>query len=257
MSRCLPPPARRLAIAWMVSIVPISLILACCAMSQPATAAVVVNPHDNGATPTTPPAPDVAMRTTRPPFKGTIHAITPQMSAMMRESGSWKPGCPVRFGDLRLLKVTYWGFDQRAHTGKLVVHRDWAKRLVTVFRKLYGARFAIRRMKLIDEHGASDHRSMAADNTSAFNGRYVSGTTRWSMHAYGLAIDINPVENPYVSGSHVSPEAGRKYVDRSRRAKGMIHDGDVVTRAFRSIGWKWGGDWSGTKDYQHFSSTGG
>lgn len=198
-----------------------------------------------------------AARATQPPFKGTIHAITPQMKAMMRQSGSWKPGCPVRFGDLRLLKLSYWGFDKRAHKGKLVVHRTWAKRLVTVFRKLYKARFPIRRMKLIDEYGAKDRRSMNADNTSAFNGRYVSGTTRWSMHAYGLAIDINPVENPYVSGSYVSPKAGAKYMDRSRKAKGMIHSGDVVVRAFRSIGWKWGGDWPGTKDYQHFSSTGG
>jgi len=192
-----------------------------------------------------------------PQFKGTIHAITPQMKAMMRQSGAWKPGCPVRFGDLRLLKLTYWGFDKRAHTGKLVVARQWARPLVDVFHKLYKARFPIRRMKLIDEYGASDRRSMNADNTSAFNGRYVSGTTRWSMHAYGLAIDINPVENPYVSGSYVSPKAGRKYADRSRQARGMVHSGDVVVRAFRSIGWKWGGDWPGTKDYQHFSSTGG
>lgn len=203
-----------------------------------------------------PPLPRALARAARP-FKGTIHAITPQMKAMMRQSGSWRPGCPVRFGDLRLLKLTYWGFDKRAHTGKLVVARQWAKPLVGVFRKLYKARFPIRRMKLIDVYGASDRRSMNADNTSAFNGRYVSGTTRWSMHAYGLAIDINPVENPYVSGSYVSPKAGRKYADRSRKARGMVHSGDVVVRAFRSIGWKWGGDWPGTKDYQHFSSTGG
>ncbi len=110
---------------------------------------------------------------------------------------------------------------------------------------------------LIDAYGADDHRSMKADNTSAYNGRYVNGTTRWSMHAYGLAIDINTVENPWVDGNDVSPPNGRPYADRSRKATGMIHAGDAVVRAFASIGWKWGGDWSGGKDYQHFSSTGG
>jgi D-alanyl-D-alanine carboxypeptidase len=98
---------------------------------------------------------------------------------------------------------------------------------------------------------------MAADNTSAFNCRFVAGTSRWSMHAYGLAIDINPIENPYVAGDHVSPPAGRPFADRSRDAKGMVHDGDEVVRAFAAIGWEWGGDWSGgVRDYQHFSVNG-
>jgi poly-gamma-glutamate synthesis protein (capsule biosynthesis protein) len=99
---------------------------------------------------------------------------------------------------------------------------------------------------------------MEADNTSAFNCRFVAGTQRWSMHAYGRAIDINPVENPYVSGSHVSPPAGAPFADRSRDAAGMIHAGDAVVRAFkRRAGWKWGGSWpGGTRDYQHFSSNG-
>jgi hypothetical protein len=112
-------------------------------------------------------------------------------------------------------------------------------------------------MKLIDKYGADDHRSMNADNTSAFNCRFVAGTTRWSEHAYGRAIDINPIENPYVTPSgHVSPPAGEAFTDRSRHAKGMIHHGDRAWHAFRDVGWKWGGDWSGAKDYQHFSVTG-
>jgi hypothetical protein len=123
-------------------------------------------------------------------------------------------------------------------------------------RKLFNAHFPFRRIWLIDAYGSDDRRSMAANNTSAFNCRYVAGTTRWSEHAYGRAIDINPIQNPYVSGSYVSPAAGRAYADRSRRAPGMIHAGDVVVRAFASIGWKWGGYWRSSKDYQHFSSTG-
>lgn len=254
MSRPTRQPARRLAGGRTIALAGACLAVASVIASL---ASAFVETEVATAAPTATDTPPAAARAQRPPFKGTIHAVTPQMKAMMRQSGAWKPGCPVRFGDLRLLKVTFWGLDKRAHRGKLVVHRVWAKRLVTVFRKLYRARFPIRRMKLIDVYGASDRRSMNADNTSAFNGRYVSGTTRWSMHAYGLAIDINPVENPYVSGSYVSPKAGAKYADRSRKAKGMIHRGDVVVRAFHSIGWKWGGDWPGTKDYQHFSSNGG
>ena len=113
-------------------------------------------------------------------------------------------------------------------------------------------------MELIDRYGADDRRSMAADNTSAFNCRFVAGTNRWSMHAYGLAIDLNPVENPYVSGSHVSPPAGAPFADRSRDAPGMIHDGDAVVRAFaRRAGWEWLGDGPGSvRDYQHFSADG-
>jgi hypothetical protein len=98
---------------------------------------------------------------------------------------------------------------------------------------------------------------MAANNTSAFNCRFVSGTARWSEHAYGRAIDINPVQNPYVSSSgRASPPAGAAYVDRSRRAPGMIHAGDAVVRAFAAVGWGWGGSWRGVKDYQHFSASG-
>ena len=132
----------------------------------------------------------------------------------------------------------------------------WAAQLCTVFAELCRARFPIRRLDLIDTYGADDERSMAADNSSAYNGRYVSGTGAWSMHAYGLAVDINTVENPWVDGTDVSPTAGRAYADRSLQAQGMIHAGDLVVRAFASIGWKWGGSWSGGKDYQHFSSNG-
>ena len=112
-------------------------------------------------------------------------------------------------------------------------------------------------MELIDRYGGDDHRSMAHDNTSAFNCRVVAGTDRWSRHAYGDAIDINPRENPYVSGSHVSPPEGAPYADRSDKRKGMIFRNDVVTNSFeRIIGWEWGGLWPNPTDYQHLSATG-
>ena len=113
-------------------------------------------------------------------------------------------------------------------------------------------------MRLIDAYGGDDRRSMRADNTSAFNCRDVAGRPGvWSQHAYGRAIDINPVENPYVSpDGSVSPRKGRRFADRSRDGRGMIHRGDTAVRAFRRQGWEWGGAWSGAKDYQHFSSNG-
>jgi len=171
---------------------------------------------------------------------------------------SWHRGCPVGLADLRLLKVRHWGFDGRAHRGRLIVHEDSARGMVRVMRRLFRLHFPIRRMQLVDAYGADDHRSMDADNTSAFNCRFVSGTTRWSEHAYGHAIDINPVENPYADGEgYVSPPAGAPYADRSQRAKGLIHRNGNVVAAFAAIGWEWGGNWSWPKDFQHFSATGG
>jgi len=186
----------------------------------------------------------------------SIKPIDDALKAQMLASGSWKPGDPVSLSQLALIQVSFWGFDNKTHTGSLVVSSAWAAKLCTVFQKLYDARFPIHHMNLIDAYGGDDERSMAADNTSAYNGRYVNGTSAWSMHAYGLAVDINTVENPWVDGTDVSPAAGQSYADRSLEVSGMIHAGDVVVRAFASIGWKWGGSWNGGKDYQHFSSNG-
>jgi hypothetical protein len=189
-----------------------------------------------------------------------FHADTKRITGDVRKKitgSSWRPGCPVPRRNLRLIRAGYWDFQRDVERGALIVHRREKREMVKALRALFDARFRIRKMDLIDRYGADDHRSMNADNTSAFNCRFVAGTTRWSEHAYGRAIDINPIENPYVTPSgHVSPPAGRAYTDRSRHAKGMVHRGDDAWDAFRDVGWKWGGDWSGTKDYQHFSSTG-
>jgi D-alanyl-D-alanine carboxypeptidase len=191
-----------------------------------------------------------------PPFTGTISKIDRTTRELMT-GRSWHPGCPVPLRDLRLLRLTYVGFDGLAHRGQLVVHRWYAERFVHVFRRLYEERFPIRRMRLVDHYGADDDRSMAADNTSAFNCRLRAGsTTEWSQHAYGRAIDINTVENPFVTPTHVSPPAGVPYVDRSQQLRGMIHLHDAGWWAFHAIGWEWGGGWQGTIDYQHFSANG-
>ncbi len=151
--------------------------------------------------------------------------------------------------------MAYWGFDGKRRMGSIVVRDSAARGVLSVFRRIYAAKFPIRRLRTVEAYKGSDDASMAADNTSGFNCRLVEGTRSWSQHAYGLAIDLNPVENPFVRGSHVSPPAGRRFLDRSKRRRGMVVDGDVVVRAFASIGWRWGGRWS-TPDYQHFSATG-
>ena len=197
------------------------------------------------------PAPASAER-----FHGSVSPIEPQLRQRMNDV-SWHRGCPVGFDHLRLLRVSHWGFDGRVHRGRLVVNRDSARPILGVMRTLFRLRFSIRRMRLVDAYGADDHRSMDADNTSAFNCRVVAGTDRWSEHAFGHAIDVNPRENPYVTASgSVSPAAGKPYADRSRRVQGLIHRRGPVVAAFAAAGWEWGGNWSWPKDYQHFSANG-
>ncbi|GAA3930814.1 M15 family metallopeptidase [Actinomadura viridis] len=171
---------------------------------------------------------------------------------------SWRKGCPVAPSGLRMIEMTYWGMDDKPHAdGRLVVNAKQADELVSVFRRLYDMRYPIARMEPVDAYKGSDFDSIEANNTSAFNCRSATGSGNWSQHAYGLAIDINPCENPYVSASGgVAHKDCVKFKNRSRRDPGVIHDGDRVVKAFARIGWGWGGDWSGVKDYQHFSSSG-
>ncbi len=191
-----------------------------------------------------------------PPYQATVARLTVEMRATMTGVSSHR-GCPVSLDDLRLVRALYVGFDGRAHTGRIVVHRDVARDVVTVLRRLYAARFPIRRMVPVDAYGGSDFRSIEADNTSAFNCRYVDGTTRWSEHAYGRAIDLNPIENPYVTSSGTtSHAASRPYLRRAWYRPGMAVEGGAVVRAFDAVGWGWGGRWSGARDYQHFSAGG-
>ncbi len=191
-----------------------------------------------------------------PAFKGSSSRLDAKTRKQMTGL-SWHRGCPVPLRDLRLLKVRRWGFDGDVHAGRMVVNRDSDRKILRVMKKLFEMHFAIRRMHLVDAYGADDHRSMNADNTSAFNCRFVSGSPGvWSEHAYGRAIDLNPVENPYVSGSYVSPPAGRPFAKRDPRRKGMVTRHGQVVEAFAENGWGWGGSWSGAKDFQHFSASG-
>jgi hypothetical protein len=201
-------------------------------------------------------APSSTAAPARPEYVATISRLPDGLRAWMN-GVSWRPGCPVPLRKLRVIVLRYWGFDRQAHMGRLVVHARVATRIAGVFGKLYGVSYPIRRMRLVDYYGADDRTSMEHDNTSAFNCRWRAGQPGvWSQHAYGRAIDINPVENPYVWSGGVSPPNGAPYVDRSHRRRGMIFHGDAVWWAFRARGWEWGGDWTSVKDYQHFSQNG-
>jgi hypothetical protein len=191
---------------------------------------------------------------TLPAFTSSVATIDSATATRMRYS--YRAGCPVGLADLRLVRVRYYGFDRVARTGELVVHRTATTAVVGAFRAMYAARFPIQRMVLVDVYRGDDHASMDANNTSAFNCRKVEGGSGWSEHAYGRAIDINPVQNPYVAGSTVLPEAGRAYLTRSNDRPGMIVRGDVVVRTFASFGWGWGADFATIRDYQHFSASG-
>jgi hypothetical protein len=195
----------------------------------------------------------VALAAAPAPFTATV---APVRWADIRHS--YRAGCPVAPADLRAVRLTYRGFDGRAHTGSLVVNRRVTGDVTRVFRTLYAAGFPIRRMRPVSQYRGSDDASMAADNTSAFNCRRAVGSTTgsWSMHAYGLAIDVNPRENPYVLGGRVLPPAGRRFLDRADARPGMAVEGGPLVDAFASEGWRWGGTWSGSPDYQHFSTSG-
>ena len=173
-----------------------------------------------------------------------------------RLGASHRAGCPLAVTDLRLLRLSHWDVDGRLRSGELVVRASQAAAVVEVFRQLHAARFPVERMVTVEQYGADDGASMAANNTSAYNCRPTTGGTGFSEHAYGTALDINPVQNPYVSGGTVLPESGRAFLDRGNRRPGMVAPGDVVVRAFAAEGWGWGGTWSHPRDYQHFSSTG-
>ena len=194
-----------------------------------------------------------------PPYRSSIERIDAELARRMEPSHDGS--CPVALEALRYLRMSFVDFDGTARLGEMVVHADVARDVVAVFAELYAQRFPIRRMRLVDEYDGDDDRSMAADNTSAYNCRRVAGTDRWSEHAYGRAIDVNPVQNPYVRDGSVAPPSGRPFadVDRSPGASpppGVVHAGSPVVRAFRAIGWSWGGSWTSSKDYQHFSLSG-
>jgi hypothetical protein len=190
----------------------------------------------------------VSDETALPPY---VALIRPVSAAELGKS--WHEGCPVGPEQLKLIKLRYLGFDGRSHDGEVVVGKEVAVEVAQSFGDLYQQRFAIERMENVAKYDADDDLSMAANNTSAFNCREITGGGGWSNHSYGRAIDVNPQINPYISaGGTVYPPNGAPYVDRTPGQKGMIYAHDKTVLAFEQRGWDWGGYWDSPIDYQHF-----
>ena len=192
-------------------------------------------------------------------YKAEIYEITTQIKKRMLEGDSWRRGCPVPLKDLRYLQITYRDFKGETKSGELIVHKTVADEVKEIFSELYAIGYPIRKMKLVSDYKGSDWQSIEADNTSAFNCRNATGSKKWSKHSYGKAIDLNSIENPYISRSgHISHKASQQYRKRVHKKstandKAVLLKNDKAVRIFKKYGWKWGGDWSRVKDYQHFS----
>ncbi|MGH1564269.1 M15 family metallopeptidase [Mumia sp. DW29H23] len=180
---------------------------------------------------------------------------SPAPDAVIARS-TWRRGCPVGRDDLAWVRLTFWGFDDSRHTGELLVNTAVVDDVVRAFRRLYAQRFPIEEMRITRAAEQTAPPTGDGNNTGAFNCRPTRGTTTFSQHAYGLAVDVNPFQNPYVKGDVVLPELASSYVDRDRVRPGMITADGPVVRAFAAVGWGWGGSWQNLKDYQHFSRNG-
>lgn len=185
-------------------------------------------------------------------FQSTIDPVTPQVLAR----STWKPGCPVQPEQLRYLTMSFRGFDARAHTGEMLVNAEVAQTVVDVFKRLFAAGFPLEEMRITPEAELKLPPTGDGNNTEAFVCRPIRGQKEWSAHAYGLAIDLNPFNNPYVKGDLVLPELASSYLDRDWGRPGMALEAGPAVTVFESVGWKWGGRWSDPVDFMHFSTTG-
>jgi D-alanyl-D-alanine carboxypeptidase len=184
-----------------------------------------------------------------PPATATVQPVT-----AAELGASWRPGCPVEPRRLRRIDVNHIGFDGQTHRSQLIVNEDLVPQVIAIFEQLYRLGYPIEKMRTVDHYpSADDELSMEDNNTSGFNCRGIPGSDQWSQHAYGLAIDLNPLLNPYIDSSgSFQPTNAAAYLDRNRTDPGLLHDGDPAVRVFTDRGWRWGGHWRTPIDYQHF-----
>ncbi|HYB36254.1 MAG TPA: M15 family metallopeptidase [Mycobacterium sp.] len=206
-------------------------------------------PPLSAVTPSPPATPSASVSAPPAPAGATVAPVT-----AAELGASWRPGCPVEPEQLRRVDVDHIGFDGQPHRGELIVHEELVSQVITAFEQLYRLRYPIEKVRTVDQYpAAADELSMEDNNTSAFNCRDIPGTGQWSQHAYGRAIDLNPLLNPYVDGSGAfQPKNAAAYLDRSRTDPGLLHSGDPAVRVFTDRGWRWGGYWRSPIDYQHF-----
>jgi hypothetical protein len=229
-----------------------------------ATTSTTAPPSTTTSAPTTttaapPPPTTVAPATTSTSAAPAAFAASVAPVTATDLGATWHAGCPVGPDQLRALSLTYWGFDGAAHTGTIVVNAAVLSAVQSVFATLYAGRFPLQEVVPESAYGGDDNAAAAADDTSGFNCRYAvaPGAPQWSVHAFGEAIDVNDVQNPYIDGSTIIPPSGAAYEDRSVVRPGMAVPGGPLVDAFAAAGWQWGGRWTDSPDYQHFSATGG
>ena len=191
-----------------------------------------------------------------PPDDGTFRSSISPLEGEPLERSTWEEGCPVPAVDLRYLTMSFIGFDGLPHTGEMIVHADYAEGIVGIFQDLFSEGFPIEEMRIVEARDTVPPHFGDTNNTSSFVCRKVTGGSRFSEHASGLALDINPFQNPYIKRQTVIPAISRSFGDREWERDGMIQPESSVVAAFARIGWKWGGDWNSLKDYQHFSHNG-
>ncbi|MEB3050569.1 M15 family metallopeptidase [Mycolicibacter sp. MYC123] len=202
-----------------------------------------------------PPSPAPPTKTPAPP---SVRDIGPEPATVRGVTAAelgptWNSECPVTPAQLRRVTVTHLGFDALPHRGELIVHQELVSQVIAIFDRLYRLEFPIEKMRSVNHYPRGDDElSMEDNNTSAYNCRRIPGSGSWALHAYGRAIDINPLLNPMVDGDHYEPTNATVYLDRHRIEPGLLHDGDPAVRAFTDAGWKWGGNWKSPVDYQHF-----
>ena len=166
---------------------------------------------------------------------------------------SYPEDCEVAIGDLRYLIIPHYDGKGAIKIGEIVCNKKVSDKFLYLFKELYKRKYPIERMELIDNYDGDDNRSMSANNTSSFNYRKIKGSDKLSQHAFGMAIDINPLYNPCVRGEHISPEAGMAYADRTKQEKYMLRRDDIVYRILHDkFGFTWGADFEKCIDYQHY-----
>jgi hypothetical protein len=192
------------------------------------------------------------------PTDGRFHATTSPISQQLRTrmGQTYQVGCPVPLSTLSYLTLTFRGFDGRPHTGELVVATSVAAAVVRIFHDLYDQGFPIEQMTLPTTADVTAKPTGDGNDTAGFVCRPVRGQTRFSAHSSGLAIDVNPFQNPEKKGDLVLPELASAYTDRSWVRPGMIRAGSRAAHAFTREGWTWGGTFRSLKDYMHFSENG-
>lgn len=187
-------------------------------------------------------------------FFGKINAIPSDIQKKMI-GNSWHEGCPIGLDDLAYLKVSYWGFDNKSHMGEIIIHKSLASETLTIFKELFQIKYPIQEMKLYDDYGVINNIGQFGkhNDTVGFYCRPpANGSSKFSEHAYGIAIDINPLNNPYVKGNIFWPFESKNFIDRSKNQKNMIQVDSKIFRIFTQHGWEWGGLWKNEKDYMHF-----